>query len=138
MSGAQKRKSSPVARASGHKPQKRQRQSGADALFAMSQAMESMTGGLASGSAAGPLDVPHTSPELMQRAIKLIEGEEDDDEAVLLAIDLFQRDTSLTTTYLGFGRPVLQKKWLQCQIAADIASKQFDFHLFPLSFKCHR
>jgi hypothetical protein len=131
MSGVQKRKSSPVARASGRKPQKRQRQSGADALFAMSQAMESMAGGLASGSATGPLDVPHTSPERMQRAIKLIEGEEDDDEAVLLAIDLFQRDTSLTTTYLGFGRPVLRRKWLQHQIAADIASKQLDFHLFP-------
>jgi len=127
-----KRGATEFPRDSGCKPDKHQHSSGADGLFAISAAMQSMSGAFASGSgASGPAAAILSSPECLTQAIQLVEVEEADwgSESLMQAVDLFQRDPRTPISYLAFTKRELQSMWLHRQLAQNMAI--LDVSLFP-------
>jgi len=101
-----------MPRNSGRRPDRRRRRSGADALYALSDAVHSMS--VPHSSTVGPSALPPTSPECLTQAIRLAEVEEADLGADLLlrAVDLFEQDSRAPIAYLAFGKRGLRSTWL--------------------------
>ena len=117
---------------SGCKPDKHQCRSGADGLFSISDAVESMSGAFASDSgASGPAAAILTSPECLPKAIQLVEVEEADwgSESLMQAVDLFQCDPRTPISYFAFTKRELQSMWLHYPLAQNMAI--LDVSLFP-------
>ena len=122
-------------RNSGRKPDKRQRRSGADVLYAISDAVQSMSAprGVHS-STAGPSVLPQTSPERLTQAIKLVEGEEGDMGADILmrVVDLFEQDSRAPIAYLAFEKRGLRSTWLHRRLDwVAHESALMDISVFP-------
>ena len=94
-------------------------------MFAMAEAVEGVSGALASGSGStGGVPGVESTPAWMTKAIWTIEQDEPDldDRATLQAISLFQWDPKLTVTYLAFGKKNLHWMWFQQQLDMENAS----------------
>ena len=120
------------ARDSGHKTDKRQRRSGLGAMYALSDAVQSMSGAFASGSTASVL--PPASPEYLTRAIQVVEAEQGEHgpESLMDAVDIFHRDPSYAIAYLAFNEKEMRSTWLQHQLRKAAEEKAIlDFSLFP-------
>ncbi|KAF8575045.1 hypothetical protein K439DRAFT_1623876 [Ramaria rubella] len=104
------------------RPKKCQRLSGADALVALSEAVESVAAGFAADDGRNPSI--QTMPQRVTRAIGIVEHDEAglDDNSKLDAIALFQCDPKYSITYLAIKNQELRRKWLQCQIDMEQAS----------------
>jgi len=117
---------------SGRKPDKHQCRSGAEGLFSLSQAVESMASAFASGSGASETPAAIlTSPECLTKAIQLVEEEEADwgSESLMQAVDLFQHDPRTPIAYLAFTKKELRSMWLHHQLAQNMAI--LDVSMFP-------
>jgi len=119
-------------RHSGRKPDRRRRQSGADALYAISEAVHSMS--VPHPSTSGPSILPPTSPEHLTQAIKLVEVEEGDlgAETLMQAVDLFEQDSRAPIAYLAFEKRGMRSTWLHCRldrVAQELAL--MDLSVFP-------
>jgi len=99
----------------------------------MAEAMDHLAG---SSSAPGAVVGFQNSPEPITRAIQMVEQQEVllDDQAILQAVGLFQRDPSLATAYLAFGRQGLRSKWLEQELAMDsaAAASQLSLPMYPM------
>jgi hypothetical protein len=107
---------------------KRNHRSGADGLFAMSNTIVTMAERLAASSTAASKGL--TSPEQMTTAIATVQADISDEEEILDAVGLFQRDPKLTMTYLALHKD-LRSRWLTCEIKAAEATANLNFQMFP-------
>jgi len=119
-------------RHSGRKPDRRRRRSGADALYAISEAVHSMS--VPHPSTSGPSILPPTSPECLTRAIKLVEVEEGDlgVETLMKAVDLFEKDSRAPIAYLAFEKRGMRSTWLHRRLdRVAQESALMDLSVFP-------
>src|SRR5882724_2216119 len=121
-------------RHSGHKPDRRRRRSGADALYAISEAVHSMS--VPHPSTSGPSILLPTSPERLTWAIKLVEDEGGDlgAETLMQAVDLFEKDSRAPIAYLAFEKRGMCSTWLHRKldwVAHELAF--MDLSVFPQS-----
>src|SRR5882724_13502361 len=65
-------------------------------------------------SVAGPSALPHTSPEHLAQAIRLVEDEEGEYgmDVLMKAADLCERDTRTPIAYLAFTKREMHSTWL--------------------------
>ena len=124
-----KRKANGLGDTLGGHSDKRKCRSSTDAMFALSEAVDAVAGGLAvEAPEAG--DGP-SSPDRMTRAIMAVEDAgELDDESILDAISLFQNDAKASTAYLAIKKKDLKMKWLQRQLLLTRAAAM-DFRMYP-------
>ena len=89
---------------SGYKPDRCRCQSGTDALYAISEAVHSMS--VPHPSTSGPSVLLPTSPEHLMWAIKLVEVEEGNlgAETLMQVVDLFEQDSRAPIAYLAFEK----------------------------------
>ena len=107
-----KRVAADTPRDSGRQPDKCRRRTGTDALFALSDVVQTMND--VHMSVAGPSALPPTSPEHLAQAIRLVEDEEGECgmDVLMKAADLFERDTRTPIAYLAFTKREMRSTWL--------------------------
>ena len=113
---------------SGHLPDMHQHHTGAEGLFALSEAMTNSF-----SVEGGPVAFLPASPERMTKAIQIIKEEEGQGGSDLLmqAVDLFCSDSRNPIAYLDFSKE-MRSIWIHCeldQVAHKVAI--FDFSMLP-------
>ena len=101
-------------------------------MYALSDAMQSMSGEFVSGSTSSA-QLP-ASTDCITRAIWVVEAEAEDYglESLMSAVDLFHCDPKYPITYLAFNKKEMRSMWLHRELrkaAEDQA--MLDFSLFP-------
>ena len=104
-------------------------QSSTDAMFALSEAVDAMAGGLAV-EAPGTGDGPSSTDQMTHAIMAVEDAGELDDESILDAISLFQNDVEASTAYLAIKKKDLRMKWLQHQLLLTRATAM-DFCMYP-------
>src|SRR5882672_8310598 len=101
-------------------------------MYALSEAVHSMSGAFASGSTSSVL--PPASPERFTRAIQLVEAEEGESgpDSLMEAVELFHRDPGNPIAYLAFSQRQMRSTWLHHQLSKAAEEKAIlYFSMFP-------
>ena len=116
---------------SGQKPVKHQRCLGAGAMYALSDAVQSMSGAFVSESTSSAL-LP-ASTDCITRAIQVVEAEEEEygPESLMSAVDLFYHDPKYPITYLAFNKKEMRSMWFHRELRKAADWDMLDFSLFP-------
>src|SRR5882724_12341312 len=85
-------------------------------MYALSDAMQSMSGAFVSGWTSSTL--PPASTDCITRAIQVVEAEEEyyGPESLMSAVDLFHCDPKYPITYLGFNKKEMRSMWLHREL----------------------
>ena len=69
---------------------------------------------------------PDTSPERRERAVRLLEQQEDylTDDELIAFFDYFKSDTAAADVYLAITRESLRKAWVQRQLWKELGFPQ--------------